>query len=414
MNQVDGLFVAEIGIPAALHAGARERRALEVPTEYGFVRGWWSPWHQPLVPGAVARPTGVRLVAELLAENLIEAEDLAIANGGRIARLLSFFAGSPAGSVQLIRIASTDIAGRLTSQHEYYYDFDRAPSVQLAPEQLRDFLRRFAMIDPNVRVRLERAIHWYASSISDESAPDSFLAAWIGLEAVGPRLNEIWHQAGVRVPCPTCQNRAGAERDAKIAGIEHLIRSYAPEILYGRSLDTLLDIRHDVAHGLRSSPEDIAAVVQSFLADLQLCLSLGILIGRDGPKPEPTPGWFAALPRDDSIRPDARYTFHCQDGAWPLEPFMDEWLDVERTFISDDESVEVDGVYERRARLKFSVKFRSDWAPAEKRYELFERPGKTLTFVDADDAPLALSQWRPIEYSAAWKRQMKDRGVEGR
>jgi hypothetical protein len=63
-----------------------------------------------------------------------------------------------------------------------YNDSETPPGVRLVPLELREFLRRWSDTKPPVLDVLERAAHWYVASVSDSSAPDAYLAAWVGLD----------------------------------------------------------------------------------------------------------------------------------------------------------------------------------------------------------------------------------------
>ena len=80
---------------------------------------------------------------------------------------------------------------------------------------------------------MELATRWYGKSLSADNPMDGYLAAWIGLEVLGPLLFGFYHNAGPKPPCSVCGNKPGRDRDRKFAGIEHIVRLRAPELLDG-------------------------------------------------------------------------------------------------------------------------------------------------------------------------------------
>ena len=61
------------------------------------------------------------------------------------------------------------------------------------------------------------------SIMTPNDSMDGYLAAWIGLESIGPYLNSLYHESGVKAECLVCANETGKDRDRKLAGIDTLL-----------------------------------------------------------------------------------------------------------------------------------------------------------------------------------------------
>jgi len=402
-------YVAEIGVPVAVHAGAgwRDRQSLDPAREWGILRGYWDIWYRT-DSLRTDRPVGLLVTAEYLAADREAAEDHALALGYRVGMLSSFFAGSPVQQSRLIKIAQTDPAGRLTAQWDYFYDSEFPPSIRLDPPELHAFLSRFADASPQVRERLERAARWYALSIGGLSEADKFLAVWVGLESIEDILSRQFHPRGKKAPCPECGNQAGKTRGHP--GIEHLVRTIAPELLETRTFQELKDLRNDIAHGLRPLNELIDDLVE-VVPDAQLCLAVGVLVAHSGATDEPTYGWHGALPRDYSHRPDARAELIVPIPLPNHQPYLGSWVKQTREF--DDSLIEVNsgGEYARDGvvRTKFEATVPKGMSADEipRRYEIFGRLGVRYSLTNKNtspEQPVEIGAWRQVAVSAAWQR----------
>jgi hypothetical protein len=355
---------------------------------------------------------GLRVTIEFEASGPLEAEDQALAFGERMGRLCSFFAGGPTLPHELLRIARVDPAGRLIEQWDYYYDSETPPSIRLIPEELAEFLRKFAVANQALGDTLERAVHWYVASLSDASPMDAYVAAWTGLECIEARLGELFHPTGPRSPCSTCRNKAGRGRDRGKAGLAHLFRLVMPESLDDNSFQALESVRDEVVHGLQAHAA-LQPRASQLLPDLQLTLAKGILVARDGVTAGPQYGWQAALPRDTLHHPDAR-SHVTPVAALPLHrPFTGTWIDVTRIIKDEVSTVDADGVLSRRGKVQLALKLNARGsvisAPGRE-YEIFDRGGREYELVDLNQPSaiaLPVSTWRSAPGSPAWQREVE-------
>ena len=110
----------------------------------------------------------------------------------------------------LHKLARVGPSGGLYEQNAYFYleDSERRPRILVAPSMLQMLLERLGGLETRDRERLELAVRWYGMSVAAGDPLDGYLAAWIGLESVGPTLDSRYHQSGPRANCPTCGNPA--------------------------------------------------------------------------------------------------------------------------------------------------------------------------------------------------------------
>ena len=292
------------------------------------------------------------------------------------------------------------------------YDSELPPSIELPALELNAFLENFAATEGGRRERLERAVRWYSTSIGHHSPIDAYPAAWIGLECIGAILGDYYHTVGVKAPCTVCKNVAGEWHNSGQAGLEHLLRQYAPELLQDRTFSDLRNLRNDMAHGLKSV-DIMETTCRELLPDVQLSLAVGALVARDGPSTRQADpyGWRGAFPRDYAVHPDARVATLAEQPLPDHRPLYGGWIEVRRTFENEASRVVEDGIYERTAdvRLGSSMNVPTGSPNPQRTYELFERTGISLTLADIEDAagsPLPQLQWRTPPLSAAWRRQL--------
>ena len=117
----------------------------------------------------------------------------------------------------------------------------------------------------------------------------------------------------------------------------------APEALQSRTLSDLKQIRHDIAHGLKSATE-LRSVTDQLLPDLQVSLAMGILMGASGGNEPPIP-LSAHLPRDYEVRPDARATLQSDLELVAHHPYFGGWINVRREFLNERSRSKPDGGY---------------------------------------------------------------------
>ncbi len=203
----------------------------EIPEPAGFEinRGYW-----------VLRPQKEQpefdLIVEFGSATLKDAEDHALKVGRILSSIASAHGGYPSGAPKLQRVASIDRDGYLKSQHQYWYGDNSQKLWPYDGHAKQAFLRNLEIIslmDHKERYKLLAAIHWYGISISTDDPTVSYVAAWTGLEVIGVVINSIFHPNGHKAPCQICKNKAGKDRDRKMAGIEHAFGYLARESLPG-------------------------------------------------------------------------------------------------------------------------------------------------------------------------------------
>ena len=283
-------------------------------------------------------------------------------------------------------------------------------------------LDRVPKLGPKRSDGIELAVRWYGMSVGSSDPLDGYLAAWIGLESVGPTLNHLYHTAGPKAPCTTCGNVAGEDRDRKIAGIEHMIRVTADELLDHRTMEDLENLRHDIVHALRPA-DKLRPISENLLPNVQLVLGVGILTAL---KPAPTSdvGWSAMLPRDYEVRPDARATLYSSVELVDHQSYSDGWIRAERTITEERSRCEPDGnyVWGGGVRVRWKVTLPTEAAQPKQQYVQFERSGRKLEVVRPAFGHSKLPQveeapWRDRSIPQAWERYRKmasESGAAGR
>ena len=309
MLEISGIqhdYVIEVFIPAATYEKPKFVEVLPEPQYLGAVRGYWKV-HFEQDHLNTERSMGLMVIAQITGTSREVAENKSIALGEKMANLVALYAGSPYNRPLLRRLARIGSGGGILEQNVYYYleERERLRQIQLKPEQLQTLLTRFGQLDATILQQLVLATRWgWLSILTPNDSMDSYLAAWIGLESIGPYLNSLYHDSGVKAACMVCGNEAGKDRDRKLAGIEHIIRLVAPEALIGRVLEDILRIRNEIAHGLKPA-EELRTASNQLLPDLHVSLLSGILTG-GGRGMEPIITLTSYLPRDSQVRPDAR------------------------------------------------------------------------------------------------------------
>lgn len=432
---MDGLYVTEVGARVAIHGSSRVREPLSRPSAVGVTRGFWEFWYRPDDLGT-DRPTGALFTFEYTAPDLDHAEDIALAVARRLTTLFAFYSGGPDAPPELVRIAGVDVSGSLKGQWNYYYDLREPASIGIVPSRATAFLDRMLSTDPDLLPQIESAIRWLVRARTSASSSDAFLAAWIGFEAIGARLGDLFHPNGARARCDVCQNTAGEKRDAGMAGIEHALKLFVPNVIDVASFERLALVRNSVAHGMprqtRSqqaslTEEEVREIADRVQSDIGYALGKSILVSRDGlptSKDELAFGWESALPRDYSIRPDVRVEIIPREILPDHKPFQKGWIEVERDIDVTRSSVDDDGVYTREStqRIRTGYWLKVDQEKPAMRVTKFLRPGVNmyLTLEEGEADPEEQS-WREFRLPEAWQREREaandeddSRGFRGR
>ncbi|MBI4329406.1 MAG: hypothetical protein HY685_06040 [Chloroflexi bacterium] len=343
------------------------------------------------------------------------AEDEALAAGIRLSEVVSLYSGSPLNPPRLNKLARVGFSEGIWEQHEYFYlsELDRLPQIKVNVMDFEKLLDWFACLQPGEAYHSELAARWYGMAVGATDPLDGYLAAWIGLESIGPVIDKRFHQNGPKAACKTCSNQPGKDRDRGSAGIEHVVRLVAPEILSSRSMSNLATIRHQIAHG-RAPADELRNAASQLVPDLILVLGVAVLTGTRPQEYKPGSG-KAALPRDYEMRPDARASLRSSIELANYRPYYDEWIPVERQFVDEYSRIEADGQYiwgAKRVRVKW--KFPSPPPELLQEYIQFDRHGRQWTRMLGDGPeqppPAPSGPWRTRPISDAWKRHLIGNG----
>lgn len=407
ISEIQYDYVTEIFIPTAAYEKPTLTKALPQPQYLGAVRGYWRVYHQQDHLGT-QRPLGLLVIAQLLAADRKDAENRSIALGEILANVVALYTGSPYNHPVLRKLARIGSANGIYEQNDYYYlaDTERIRQIEIKPDRLQSMLTRFAQLDSAILQQIELATRWYSISImSPRDSLDAYLAAWIGLESIGPTLSTIYHKMSVMASCAVCGNQVGKKRNKGKAGIEHIIKTVAPEALDGRLLDDLLQVRNDIAHGSMSAIE-LRAIADQLLPDLQVSLAIGILTAAGRGK-EPTLHLTAFLPRDFEFRPDARATVECEVELVNHKPYFGEWIAIEREFIDERSRLTSAGgyVWGAGARLSYAVTALPEHqALIKSEYVMFDRDGADWTDLETGPQRIPVIDWRETVEPKSWQR----------
>ena len=401
-------YVAELYLPAPVYMPVRERKTLGTPEYYGCRRGYWSIYSKR-DPRDTLEPLGLRLIAELDAHNVEAAEDRSIGLVAlRFAQIVAAYSGSPLSTPRLVRLGRVGESDGLLEQFDYYYlqGARSLPRVMLRPDGLEKLLSWFGgLVQPDLS-RLELAARWYGTSLGAQDALDGYLSVWIGLESVGPILDKRVHKSGPKVRCGICANPSGIDRIRGDAGIEHAIQETTHELLEGRSLKDLKDIRHSIVHTLKPAAS-LRSEAEGLLPDLQLSLIFAILTAARPEDSAPGSG-KAILPRDFRPYPDARHRILSEVELVNHKPFFGEWLQVERTFHNEQSRLEEDGGYIWGARIGARIQGEVPAGSPEllREYVIFQRLGRSWESRESDENQIQEVPWRTTPISPAWKRYL--------
>ncbi|MEX2238970.1 MAG: hypothetical protein WEB00_15725 [Dehalococcoidia bacterium] len=393
-------YVFEVEIPAEVHWPENERLPVEPAVLFGMDRGYLRPSAFTDHLG-LAAPHGFLLTGEFSAANLESAEEGALSIATRLRNLAGFSFGSPPRPCQLLRIARVEDE-LLRDQWTYFYD-ELHPSIPLDTAELRGFLERFATLNQDIQSKAELAARWYVLALGASTAVDAYLAVWIGLEAIASTLSRKYHTDGPSTRCVICDHTTG-RRNHRDAGLQHLIKANALELLADRTLADLAELRNRVAHAL----EDISAVnsqCDAIRDDLLLCLGAGIL-GLGLPAHDPQYGWSAARPRDFEARPDGRAHVTTERLLNVFRPYFGEWVQLERDFTDESSEVRPAGDYYWRGVIGVGVTALVDPRnPPQPDYVAFNREGINRDAGEFEGGrSLPTQDWRVRPITPAWAR----------
>ncbi|MCH8973623.1 MAG: hypothetical protein IH869_00970 [Chloroflexi bacterium] len=398
-----GLYVGEIRLPTASYQPLNLRSELPSAEYFGATRGYWEISTEADEFGGF-QPNGVRLTVELTADDFESAEDALLRGGNRLAAFLSVHTGSPLEAARLQRVAAVDAGGSLLEQRDYYYEeapgsWPRAP---MNPGQLETLVLRVAAKEATGRDPIELAMRWYGIAVGARDSLDSYLATWIGLEALGSQLDQRFHPDGSRAPCELCGNVPGEKRDRTLAGILHIVSLVAPEVVEGRPIEGLAQVRHDIVHSLKAADE-CREVALSVVADLLLCLGVAVLtVAR--PDGGEQGAMRAAVPREFDVRPAAMAWLRAPNGLPDHRPYLGSWVKMRRERSGGASRIEPSGQYVvgYKPGVEYEAKKPRGADDPTHGYVEFPRRGMVLTF-KSEPAP-EQRPWRDWPVSLAWQR----------
>lgn len=330
------IYVAELRVPSYFYLKREIRDEIPNPSGFGIHKGYWRmrpQEEQSEVEGYVE----LALTIEFVAQTLREAENHSLRVGRALNSIVSAYGGYPLGGVRLNRVASMSVDGYLQSQHNYGYGYkshNLSIFNQTIKQQFQQYLEDFSQTDGKTRYLLQSAIHWYGIAISADDPTVSIVAAWTGLESIGLALDDKVHPNGPKAPCETCNNKAGEDRDRKIAGIEHAFRyltkafllepipeeikeSIAGDIIDGFSAEEAEKLRNTVVHGLKGIEvlqQECSEVKRHLLHTLNASI-----LGTMGPS---TGAWVAG---HYEVHPEVRSSLKFKKGT-KRSPYLDDWV----------------------------------------------------------------------------------------
>lgn len=415
------IYVAELTIPAYGFVPIGTRHELPVPKLFGLQRGFFSVLSEIDSVGT-ERPSGFKLVCELVASDRTRAEDGALAAARVIGEYLNFIVGSPASPVKLLRVGKQGLDGGLVEQHEYQYRKDHGvfATVELPLSEFNRHLTKLSKAGTDTQWRIQLAIRWYGMSLSAEDPVDKYLALWIGLESIAASVSKTVHENGPRAACTLCDHVSGKKRDHKFAGLTHIIAGNAPEILKDQPVADLAKIRNQIAHGIKSQNQ-ARQIASDLILDLELCLGSGILtlLARSSVS-KSTPGtWYAVPSRDYEKRPDLRFTITFRREMKQLKPYFGDWFKLDWNYTDVWSRLEKNGQY----ILGSGVEATWEGHPGEPtndedfRYSAiaFERRGIEVVNKSKNDPKAEMARsldtipqkpWRERDLPESWKKML--------
>ena len=407
------VYVAQLLIPMQVLGTPSARHEIEAKKFFGIAKGYWEVAFDTDDLGT-DRPTGIRATVELPAEDRESAENHMLQFAGRFATLLGFHFGSPEYPPRLERLAMVGDYGGVVEQSEYIYQADsfRFGRVGIRSSLIAQLSSRMGALDEELQDRVERSQRWYRSSISSDDPLDAYVAAWIGFECIGPRLNDKFHPKGPNQECEVCtEAESGRNRDQ--ATFEHIAAQVAPEILHAKTWADLEALRGAIVHGHRTADE-LRIEVRSLLKDFQLVVSTGILsmMARGVEHPTMLGAWPAYLPRVTENRPDRRFWIRYEQELTDVEPFLGGWAELSWEWVNARSELKPDGSYTWGAGIRVSWHAKSKTGPgveAERGCETYARFGTTWTdrpdlYVGEGQSPCDEIVWHGEQVPASWQR----------
>lgn len=347
----DQFFVAELVIPSCFYPSGETRRPISNPQGFGINKGYYivrARDNSSIASGY----TDLVLVIEIVSPGLREAEDQALKAGRVFSSIVSAYGAYPLESPRLQKLATSDIAGNLMSEHHYWHrekPYMLSAFNQTIDHQFQEYIKSISSIDEKVQRQLQSAIHWYGIALSTDEPTVSYVAAWTGLECIGTVLDGIAHPKGSRAQCKTCNNTLGEKRDRKMAGIQHIFNGISKGPLsaslseeFKKRLSRELrgcfspseahQLRSSIVHGLEGLEP-----LREHSADLRLHIihalnaSIQTIMGRQ------IRSW---LPGSDyGVHPDARYSLRFK-GDLKSSPYQGEWQSALRAQVTDGSETE--------------------------------------------------------------------------
>lgn len=408
------LYIAEINIPIACHMPIGNRCKIENPAEFGVKRGYWRIALRPDEIGN-DKPSGIDIVLELTAESIKEAEDAVLDAGKSLSLFFSVFVGQPSVSPLLRRLAEVGPSKGIVEQRRYYYedDWETMTTMPITPWVFSSFLRRVTNKCKKTRQLLEMAIRWYSIGLTANDPLDTYLAIWIGLEALCESLAERYHPDGYE-SCELCcealrVTQCRRDNDAILA-INHIVQRVAPELLENRSIVDLKNFRNFMAHPDRFIREekgldDVRREIRPLVQDMQQCLAVAILNLVNPPTESPGAVSLWSTPRLET-HPYSMMRFRSDMELNDFEPWAGQWVDIKRNEGKVSSEIDKEGLYlpQTESKICFAIEERDPKPNIDLNYVIFER-GRRINHKGSN---VEHRLWRPITISAARKRMMDE------
>lgn len=392
-------------MPSHFHVESKVRYVLPNPGGLEVYKGYW-----------VARPPNEQAVLEGYAElvltilfagkTLKNAEDHSLKAGRVFSALTSAFGGYPLDPPRLSRIAAVDVSERLIAQHNYSYDDQLHQSLGTAfkpivQHRFQRYVEFFCLFDEDNKYRLQSAMHWYGIAVRADDPTVSYIAAWTGLECIGPVMDSRFHAQASKAHCPTCGNQIGKKSNRTMPGIDHVFRSGKLEPENRISRKNAQKLRHQAVHGLRGS-ESLLKECSKFRRFLIDKLNVSIVTALTPPESNDDQSIRSLMSGDYEFRPCSRASIKFRKGQ--TYPYLGEWIEHSLQRESNrgkggeseaDPIVNIESKWELHTSISEFVESTS--------YEEFKRlRQETYSLPDNEMPPLIPWQDRPAE--PVWRR----------
>ena len=339
-------YIAELRIPTFFYRDKEVRESLDSPEYYGIKEGYWVLRSHAIQPEGPPDPH-FTLIIGFDQTTLKDAENHALKVGSTFSSLVSGYSGQPVAMPVLDRIALTDSKGNLVSQAKYLYGHKSQMLAEFNPDiqyQFQRYLQHHSSFDNKNGFRLRTAVNWYGISMSANDPAVGVVAAWTGLEYVGPLLFDKYHpkdegntKYNVNNPCNICGYEGNSKRfdsgrknfNRGFAGIQHAFqllrqgninRSISDELIVGLSAEAARDLRGAVVHGLEGKDggtlEQRCEETHPHLMHVLNASILNVM----GPSIH---SWIAG---HYEIHPDYRSSLKFRE-ALPMSPYCGEWVE---------------------------------------------------------------------------------------